>query len=64
MAWLNYEPTPFLYRDRTFTYDEISEIKQDLINKSVETLINDNVFKTLELHPKRIYDDSVLLRDK
>lgn len=25
--------------------------------------MNDNVFKTLELHPKKIYDDTIIQRD-
>lgn len=62
-ACLNYEPTPFLYRDRVFTFDEIHQIKFELMHKCTEIMTTDNVFKTLELHPKRIYDDSVLARD-
>ena len=63
MAWLNYEPTVFQYRNRIFTYEEMNEIKSDILSKWVNALINDNVFKTLELHPKKIYDDSVLQKD-
>ena len=32
-ACLNYEPTPLEYRNRSFSYEEIQELKQELMNK-------------------------------
>ncbi|CAI2380070.1 unnamed protein product [Moneuplotes crassus] len=60
MACLNYEPTPFKYRNKVFSYEEIQDLKAEIVTKCEEILIDDNVFKTLELHPKKLYDDMVL----
>jgi len=38
----------------------MQDLKQDMMDKCMDILVNDTVFKTLELHPKRIYDDSVI----
>mmetsp|Transcript_8896 Transcript_8896/g.7883 ORF Transcript_8896/g.7883 Transcript_8896/m.7883 type:complete len:204 (+) Transcript_8896:289-900(+) len=59
-ACLNYEPTAFKYRDRVFSYEDIHEMKENIIDKCTDVLTKDNVFKTLELHPKRMYDDHIL----
>ena len=63
-AWLNYEPSPLKYRDRTFTYEQILQIKYDIIGQCVNQLVGDEVFRTLEIHPKRVYDDTILEYDK
>jgi hypothetical protein len=46
-----------------FTSNEIHDIKFELMQRCTEIMVKDDVFKTLELHPKRIYDDSVLAID-
>jgi hypothetical protein len=46
-----------------FTSNEIHDIKFELMQRCTEIIVKDDVFKTLELHPKRIYDDSVLAID-
>ena len=61
---MNYEPSPLKYRDRTFTYEQILQIKYDIIGQCVNQLVGDEVFRTLEIHPKRVYDDTILEYDK
>ena len=63
IACLNYEPSPLAYRNKVYSYEEIQEIKGEILSKCEQMLVTDHVFKTLELHPKKLYDDTIIQRE-